>query len=378
MASCLSTVRPSVLAFASSLATPSLATTLFTSSLLGSVLFAATTLASSPSAAGQVAGAIDSSRLAGNLPRMHSSVPPAITTSTEIAPADPEQDIRATVWLKLKDQAGFDKALADVYTEGSPRYHQWLTPADLRGFAPDRATRKTVADELGRRGLTVVEDESDPFTVKVHGRVHDVEGAFNTELHTFKTANGRAFRANTTAAHLDGQAGELVSHVSGLDTYGVRPMHKQPVVPETQKTTKAVSVSQIQAAGGVLSAFFTNKCFPAPNTFSFGLSGQLPTGTFFGNVYSTGTRSCGYTASQMQAAYSLAPVYAKKLTGKGETIVIVDAYGSSTIQADANQFNTLMGLPALTSSNFSIQYPGGKPMDPAMGGDGGLGCGDGD
>jgi hypothetical protein len=42
--------------------------------------------------------------------------------------------------------------------------------------------------------------------------------------------------------------------------------------------------------------------------------------------------------------------------------VLLEGYGYPTIEADANAFFELTGLPLLTSSNFSIVYPEGKPV----------------
>ena len=41
---------------------------------------------------------------------------------------------------------------------------------------------------------------------------------------------------------------------------------------------------------------------------------------------------------------------------------LFEAYGYPTIEADANAFSQLTGLPPLTSSNFSIVYPQGPPL----------------
>src|SRR5581483_4160948 len=62
-----------------------------------------------------------------------------------------------------------------------------------------------------------------------------------------------------------------------------------------------------------------------------------------------------------QAAYGLNSLYKKGWDGTGQTVIIVDAYGSPTIMDDANTFSSLYGLPALNSSNFTIAYPGGQP-----------------
>jgi subtilase family serine protease len=53
-----------------------------------------------------------------------------------------------------------------------------------------------------------------------------------------------------------------------------------------------------------------------------------------------------FSPLQIRTAYNLAPVYANKVTGKGETIVIVDSFGSPTIAHDLGVFDKAYGLPA--------------------------------
>ena len=65
---------------------------------------------------------------------------------------------------------------------------------------------------------------------------------------------------------------------------------------------------------------------------------------------------CAYTPAPIQTAYHLKQLYAEGYTGKGQTIVIVDWCGSSTIESDANAFAAKFGLPKLDASNFQIIY----------------------
>jgi subtilase family serine protease len=73
-----------------------------------------------------------------------------------------------------------------------------------------------------------------------------------------------------------------------------------------------------------------------------------------------------YEPAQFQQAYDLQPLYNEGITGAGETIVIVDAFGSPTITSDLATFDTAFGLPAPPS--FSIIHPAGAipsyPQDP--------------
>ena len=55
-----------------------------------------------------------------------------------------------------------------------------------------------------------------------------------------------------------------------------------------------------------------------------------------------------YSPLQYREAYNLNPLYRAGITGKGRTIVIVDSYGSPTIQHDLNVFDKTWGLPNTT------------------------------
>ena len=64
-----------------------------------------------------------------------------------------------------------------------------------------------------------------------------------------------------------------------------------------------------------------------------------------------------YTPTQLEQAYNLPLLYRLGLTGAGETIAIVDSYGSPTIQSDLATFDAQTGLPAPPS--FNIIQPAG-------------------
>ena len=75
------------------------------------------------------------------------------------------------------------------------------------------------------------------------------------------------------------------------------------------------------------------------------LSGTTPLtgGVPFCDSVGLGTILC-YTPSFLKTAYD----FPTTLDGTGSTIVIVDAYGSPTLQSDLNTFDTTFGLPATT------------------------------
>ncbi len=64
---------------------------------------------------------------------------------------------------------------------------------------------------------------------------------------------------------------------------------------------------------------------------------------------------------QIQDAYNLAPLFSNGVDGKGQTIIIVDSYGSPTIGHDLGVFDQAFGLPAPPS--LTVIQPAG-PVPP--------------
>jgi subtilase family serine protease len=66
----------------------------------------------------------------------------------------------------------------------------------------------------------------------------------------------------------------------------------------------------------------------------------------------------GLTPAQVAAAYDLGPLTSAGITGAGQTIVIVDSFGSPTIAADLAHFDSYFKIPAPPS--FRVIQPAGK------------------
>jgi subtilase family serine protease len=64
-----------------------------------------------------------------------------------------------------------------------------------------------------------------------------------------------------------------------------------------------------------------------------------------------------YQPFQFQRAYDLAPLFSKGIEGQGETIVIVDAFGSPSIASDLQTFDSDNGLP--NPPSFRVITPEG-------------------
>ena len=79
-------------------------------------------------------------------------------------------------------------------------------------------------------------------------------------------------------------------------------------------------------------------------------------------------RRCFYAKAE-EVSYNLPPLYAQGLMGQGQTIVIVDSFGSETIRHDLNVFNTQMGLPHLCGEDGYTCQPGDPTFNELQQGD---------
>ncbi|MGO8948998.1 MAG: hypothetical protein ACLQUY_15395, partial [Ktedonobacterales bacterium] len=76
----------------------------------------------------------------------------------------------------------------------------------------------------------------------------------------------------------------------------------------------------------------------------------------------TGDDSTTYTPQQFRDAYGITPLLNEGFTGKGQTVVVIESYGSPTLQNDINCFDQKFNLPPIT---LQILSPlGVKPFDP--------------
>jgi subtilase family serine protease len=94
-------------------------------------------------------------------------------------------------------------------------------------------------------------------------------------------------------------------------------------------------------------------------------TGQQATPTVAATATANGTPIGGqhaYTPEQLRDAYGVTSLYKQGFTGKGQTVVVIDSYGSPVLQQDMDAFDQQYGLPKIT---IQVIAPlGTKPFDP--------------
>src|SRR5271155_2693648 len=287
----------------------------------------------------------------------------ATPQATNLGPEDQSKPISVTVWLNLHNKATLDAMVQDMYDKSSPNYHRFLTLSEFKKqFAPTAKEAATVRDYLNAHNMKVTSIDKNNHFVVAQGRVADAQIAFNTTInHTM--INGVAHHVTTATPSITGPAAALVSTVQGLSDLAYHANVKPGMNPETGTPYAGVRPSAVGANG----LFFSGQCLRPPEVVTFTTNGSTPKAIYAGNRYGANINSpapnlpsCGYDAAEMQKAYGLNKAYKNGLDGTGQTIVIVDAFGSNTILDDANLFSQLNGLPQLTDANFAIFTPNGS------------------
>jgi subtilase family serine protease len=301
------------------------------------------------------------------------NTPGFIKKATDLGSADPTTVISVTVWLTLHNEAQLDQLVRQQNQKGSPNYRKWITQDSFNAaFSPTAQEVKSVQNFLTAHGLSVLAVAENNFFVKVQGTIGDVEKAFHVSIHNYNL-NGQMYRSNTGDPNINDASGAHVAAISGLDDLGFQPNIVLPTDAEGQPFPMTPLDSNPNGF------FFEGQCFRGVETHTFPPNAKpstVPQATYTGNRYGADITNntlghlppCGYQPSEMQTAYNMQPLYAAGFDGTGETVVIVDAYGSATIMQDAHIFSGIYGLPDITSQNFSVvKAPGlvNNPKGPA-------------
>ncbi len=283
--------------------------------------------------------------------------------ASDLGPEDASKQITIYLWLQLRNGESLSQLVEEQYDPSSANYQKWLTPEQLTAnFAPTTEDVAAVESFLTAHGLNAESAGDHNLYVRAQGSIGEIQSAFGVQIHKFNV-NGRIYRANMTAPVMEGLAGALVSRIGGLSDYRLHAHAVRPLDPATGEPVPAVRVSA--APNG---AFFSPYCLQGVDVENFTTDGGGPKATYVGNAYGApisntapGTLPpCGYQPSDLQTAYSFNALYKAGLDGSKQTVVIVDAWGSPTIQTDAATYAGFYGLAAI---NLSV-YPLGTACVP--------------
>ncbi len=239
--------------------------------------------------------------------------------------------VNARVYLAGQNAAGLAAYATAVSTPSSADYGHYLSAAQVKAeFGPTSAQIAAVKAWLTGDGLTVtsVNDSVDGY-VAVSGPVSDAARAFNVTFQNFRGPDKRTDRAPAEAASAPASVASTVLTVSGLDT-ATHQMKPADTLPP-----------------------------PGPNYWV-----APPCSAYYGQKIATSEPSaygkkqpwtnCGYTPAQVRSAYGVSQ---SGMTGKGQTVAIVDAYASPTMLSDANEFAKVVGDQPFRPGQYQQYLP---------------------
>jgi uncharacterized repeat protein (TIGR01451 family) len=223
------------------------------------------------------------------------------------APADSTR-LKLAISLPLRDHAGLDAFLQQVYDPASPNYRHYLTTAQFTGqFGPSADDYEALRDFARTNGLIETGTHPNRMLLDVEASVADIHRVFHVQIRTYNhPTESRSFYAPEKEPSLD--LAVPVLHISGLDNY---------VIP------RPVSLRRAMPADG------------AP------LNGSGPGGTFLGYDF--------------RNAY--APGVALKGAGQNVALLEFDGYFPTDIAA----YESLAGLPNVTLTNVPVDGGVGTP-----------------
>ncbi len=247
--------------------------------------------------------------IAGTLPSW------ATTTAHEAAPAVRTGTVNVDIYLAGRDEAGLVAYAQAVSSPGNALYRHYLTPAQVRArYGATEAQIAGIEHWVRSSGLEVTGVDSQMAGyVSATGSIASASRAFGVTFGMFKGPDGAMYRAPEQQASAPEAIASSILTIGGLDT---APHMMKPDLPP-----------------------------PGPNYWI-----AKPCSEYYGQKIATNEpeaygksqpwTNCGYTQAQIRSAYG---VTASGMTGKGQTVAIVDAYESPTMPADANEFASMTG-----------------------------------
>jgi uncharacterized repeat protein (TIGR01451 family) len=216
------------------------------------------------------------------------------------------------IGLPLRDSAGLDTLLQQIYDPASPNYHKYLTVEQFtQMFGPTQNDYQALIAFARANGLEIRRQHSNRLLLNVAGAAADIEKAFQVKLRVYQhPTENRTFFAPDVEPSVP--AGLAVLDIGGLNNFA-RPHPKLVHIP---------------------------KDFTHPDALTAKL-GSGPSGTYLG--------------------YDLRDAYAPgvALTGTGQTVALVEFDGY--LASDIASYDAQAGLPPIPIQNVLLDGFSGAP-----------------
>jgi len=282
---------------------------------------------------GQPAGAMSSRGViaVGARHVLADSAAPAVEREHPVGAVATSSVINFDLVLRERNAGAAAAHVKAISTPGSAEFRHYITAGQWEArFSPTPAQVNSAVAWLKGEGFKVRGASKDRITVAASGTAGQVEKAFGTKLENYRVA-GHVLRLASTSLSMPASLGAGVVGAMGINEVLETPA----IAPQGAGTAQTRSVKPRQYPAPPAGFVVDTPCSSSfgATTTKLGGAGEPPA---FGSGYATTQPDavCGYTPSQVRSAYGVTA----SETGKGVTVAIIDAYGSSTIASDATTY----------------------------------------
>jgi subtilase family serine protease len=278
-----------------------------------------------------------------SLPNSH---PSWATPGNKVAATAADSRIGFSVYLKMRNQAGAAAVAAAVSDPNSNSYGHYLSPAQVRArYAATDATVQSVRQWLSSAGFTVGATASNNAYIQASGNATQIQHAFAVHLNVY-SVTGQHRRAVDANLNMPSSILASVVSVNGLNQALAKPLN-------SGATASPATV-------------------PPPD----GFRNAPPCSTFFGQKTDTTDPAyngqqlpyapCGYIPSQLRSVYGIAGTVNRGVSGRGQTVAILDAFASPTLLGDAQEYarRNDPGHPLPGSQYSQFVFPTNTALEP--------------
>jgi hypothetical protein len=144
------------------------------------------------------------------------ALPPGLTAKGQLPTTN---HLRLAIGLPMRDEAGLEDFLRQVYDPANANFHQSLSPEDFTArFGPAAEDYQAVIDFAVTNGLKVVETHGNRLLLDVEGRVDAIERAFHLTMRSYRDPKeARDFFAPDNEPSVAAQL--TIADVSGLSNW---------------------------------------------------------------------------------------------------------------------------------------------------------------
>ncbi|HMH12189.1 MAG TPA: protease pro-enzyme activation domain-containing protein [Edaphobacter sp.] len=224
-------------------------------------------------------------------------------------------------------EAALEKLIEDMHQPGNANFHHWLTADELgQKFGPNPGDIKKVSKWLTKQGFQVNGVSKSGLVIDFSGTAGQVNTAFKAEIHDLDVRGNKHF-ANMQNPQIPAAFANIVLGVASLNDFRPHPANKGISSAHIDPVSKGI-VPGTAAAQGVNPDLTVNTSY------------QL------------------VVPDDLHTIYNFNPIYKENITGKGQTIVVIEDTNVFSTD-DWTVFRNTFGLSGYKHGSFTQIHPGG-------------------